>query len=69
MKTYKHYNRYKKENKVVFTGVLIIILVCLVALAILTVTGTIDNVTWKPDVSYTMANQHIEWNYAGKVTP
>ena len=65
MKSYKHYIRYEKENKGTFTIICAVILLCLVVLAILTMCGVIDDITWKPDVVYPMANQHIEWRYAG----
>ena len=64
MKSYKHYIRHDKENKGTFTWICLIILVCLVVLAILTICGVIDNITWKPTVSYPMANANIVWRYA-----
>lgn len=67
MKSYNHYNRYDKEKKDVYTWILAAILLCLIVLGVLTVCGVINDVTWKPDMSYPMANQHIEWSYAGKV--
>lgn len=66
MKSYKHYNRYEKENKG-FIITAVIVLVLLAVLMILTVCGVIDDMTWKPDVVYPMANQHIEWTYAGRI--
>lgn len=64
MKSYKKYNTYEKERKV-FALVMLIILLALIALAVLTACGAFDQAVWKPDVSYPMANQHIEWRYAG----
>ena len=61
MKSYKHYIRYEKENKGTFTIICAVILLCLVVLAILTMCGVIDDITWKPDVVYPMANAKISW--------
>ena len=41
------------------------VLLALVTLAVLTICGVFDQQIWKPVVSYPMANQHIEWRYAG----
>ena len=66
MKSYKHYNRYEKENKgTLFLAVCAVILLCLVVLGILTMCGVLDDVTWKPAVSYPMANAKVTWAGAG----
>ena len=64
MKSYRKYSTNENEKKV-FTVVVFLILLALVTLAVLTVCGVFDQQIWKPDVSYPMANQHIEWRYAG----
>ena len=65
MGSYKHYNRYEKENKGTFTVICLLILVCLIVLGILTVCGVLDDVTWKPEMSYPMANAKVTWAGAG----
>lgn len=64
MKSYRKYSTNENEKKV-FTVVVFLILLALVTLAVLTICGVFDQQIWKPDVSYPMANQHIEWRYAG----
>lgn len=64
MKSYRKYSTNENEKKV-FTVVVFLILLALVTLAVLTICGVFDQQIWKPVVSYPMANQHIEWRYAG----
>ena len=64
MKSYRKYSTNENEKKV-FTAVVFLILLALVTLAVLTICGVFDQQIWRPDVSYPMANQHIEWRYAG----
>jgi len=65
MKSYKHYNRYEKENKGTFTIICLLVLVCLVVLWVLTACGVFDDWTWKPAVSYPMTNAKVTWTGAG----
>ena len=64
MKSYRKYSTNENEKKV-FTVVVFLILLALVTLAVLTICGVFDQQIWKADVSYPMANQNIEWRYAG----
>jgi len=65
MKSCKHYIRDKKENKgFIITAVIVLIL--LTALMVMTICGVFEDLIWKPGVVYPMANQHIEWTYAGR---
>lgn len=58
MKSYRKYSTNENEKKV-FTVVVFLILLALVTLAVLTICGVFDQQTWKPDVSYPMANENI----------
>ena len=44
---------------------LALVLLCLVVLGILTMCGVLDDVTWKPAVSYPMTNAKVTWAGAG----
>ena len=63
MRNYKQYIKREKESKV-FAVFALIVLLMLVALCVLQLCGMFDEPLWKP--AYPMANQHIEWTYAGK---
>jgi len=50
-----HYSR----KRIIFASVMVIIWV-------MSWVNILAEKTWEPDVVYSMVNQHIEWEYAGK---
>ena len=60
MKSYIKYSTTEKEKKV-FTAVVFIIFLALVALAVLTICGVFDQPTWKPEAAIPIANANISW--------
>lgn len=60
----RQYSTKNKRKKVV-SALLLIVLALGIVLCLLMACGWLTGPTWKPDVSYPMTNQKIEWRYAG----
>ena len=59
------YNTQEKEKKA-FLIVMITFLIIMAVAAVLQICGVFDEPAWKPVATYPMANQHIEWTWAGR---
>ena len=60
MRNYKNYIRKNRGSKA-FAVVALIVIMILIAMIVLEVCGMFEEPLWKPDISYPMANKHVEW--------